>query len=69
MGIRKFSEAISTECQTPGMVYDIVITPEKITIELTPPSIFELNEEEAKLVEKNLHNAIELVMKTHFKDI
>lgn len=67
--MRKFTEALSTECQTPGMVYDITITPEKITIELTPPTSFDLNEEEAKLLEKNLHNGVELVMKTHFKDI
>jgi hypothetical protein len=64
--MKKFTEALSTPCQTPDMVYDINISDDKIDISLNMPFKLDIDEDEAKLLEKNLHNAIELVMKKYF---
>jgi hypothetical protein len=68
MKIRRLSEALATKCQTPDMVYDISIQKDEITIGLKLPFELELGTQEATLLEKNLHNSIEQVMKVYFKD-
>ena len=60
------NEAIKTECQTNGVVYDIKISDNKINIELKLPKSLELDEKEAKLLENNTHNALELVLAKYF---
>lgn len=64
--IKKFTEAVKTECQTPEANYNIVINDDKISVEVELPMELELNEEEAKLLEANIHNAMELVLAPYF---
>jgi hypothetical protein len=59
-------EALKTKCQTPETNYNINIQEDKIDISLNLPFDLELNESEAKLLEDNLHNAIELVLARYF---
>lgn len=67
MNIRKhILEALKTKCQTPETNYDISIDGSKIDIELKLPFDLDLKESEAELLEKNIHNAIELVLAQYF---
>lgn len=58
--------ALETKCQTPEMVFKSKITPEKILIKLELPMNLDLDKNEAELLEKNLHNVLELVMSKYF---
>lgn len=64
--IKKFTEAIETECQTPGCKFKTDISDNKISVEIDLPKSLDLNEEEAKLLESNIHNALELVFAKYF---
>lgn len=66
MRIKRFNEAQKTECQTPDMIYDISINDNNIEIKLELPFTLDIEVKEAELLEKNLHNAIELVMSRYF---
>jgi hypothetical protein len=59
-------EAIKTKCQTPETNYTIDISDDKINIKLDLSKELDLDEAEAKLLESNLHNAIELVLARYF---
>lgn len=63
--IRKFTEAVKTECQTPEANYNIEINTDKVSVEVELPEL-DLTEEEAKLLESNIHNAMELVLAPYF---
>lgn len=62
-----FTEAVKTECQTKDAVYDISIGDDEVNIKIKIPFKLQLDEKEAKLLEDNLHNVIELVLKPYFK--
>jgi hypothetical protein len=64
--IKKISEALSTKCQTPDLVYNIDIDSSEINISLKMPFDLDITEEEAILLEKNIHNSLELVMSRYF---
>ena len=59
--------AIETECQTPGAVFHTKIDPKKISCSVDLPKKLELTEEQAKILESNIHNAMELVLAPYFK--
>ena len=59
--IKKFTEAVKTECQTPEANYNIEINDSKVSVEVELPMELDLTEDEAKLLESNIHNAMELV--------
>jgi len=61
------NEAVKTECQTDGAIYDTKISDNKVSITVEIPFDLNLDEKEAKLLEDNLHNALELVLKPYFK--
>jgi len=61
------TEAVATTCQTPGAIFKIHIEAKKIRIEIKLPETTDLSKEEAKLLEQNIHNALELVLKELFK--
>lgn len=65
--IKKFNEAVKTECQTPDAKFNIEINEEKVSVEVELPMKLDLTEEEAKLLESNIHNAMELVLTPYFK--
>jgi len=58
--------AIATECQTDGAVYSIHISDERVEAAVRLPFPLNLSKEQAVLLEKNLHNAVELVLAPHF---
>jgi hypothetical protein len=64
--IKPIAEALKTECQTPDTKYTIKITDTKLSINIALPMKLELSEKEAKLLENNLHNAMELVLAPYF---
>ena len=66
------NEALKTKCQTKGAVYKTKIKSDKIEVDIELPFELELPNSEAKLLEKNIHNMLELVLKPYFinkKDI
>lgn len=69
MNILKFKsfEAVKTECQTPDANFKTNISDNKISVEIELPMDLNLNEKEAKLLEDNIHNAMELVLARYFK--
>jgi hypothetical protein len=64
--IKKFTEAVKTECQTPEANYNIEINDSKVSVEVELPMELDLTEDEAKLLESNIHNAMELVLAPYF---
>jgi len=69
--MRKFtdiSEAVKTPCQTEGANYKIEIGDDKVGVEVTLPFKLELSEDDAKLLEDNIHNAMELVLSKYFSE-
>lgn len=64
--IKKFTEAVRTECQTPEAKYNIEISDDKVSVQVELPMQLDLNEKEAKLLESNIHNAMELVLAPYF---
>ena len=65
--MRKFTEAVKTECQTPEANYNIEINDDKVCVEVELPMKLDLTEDDAKLLESNIHNAMELVLAQYFK--
>lgn len=62
----KINEALRTPCQTNGAIWEIEISDDEIEVEVKLPFKLELTKEEAKLLENNLHNAVELVLSKYF---
>jgi hypothetical protein len=67
--IKRFNEAQETKCQTPDVVYNIDISDEKISITLDLPKSLRLDEEEAELLETNIHNSLEIVLSKYFTNM
>jgi hypothetical protein len=67
--LKKFNEAQETKCQTPDVVYNIDISDEKISITLDLPKSLRLDEEEAELLETNIHNSLEIVLSKYFTNM
>lgn len=61
------SEAIKTACQTKDAVYNIDISDNSIDIKIKLPFDLDINEKEAKTLEANLHNLIEIALAKYFK--
>jgi hypothetical protein len=59
-------EAVKTSCQTRGVRYNTNITPGNISINLVLPTPLDLSDEESKLLEANIHNALELVLDKYY---
>jgi hypothetical protein len=59
--------AIATPCQTNGAVFEIHIEPNRVSVSVLHESaLLALTEEEAMILEANLHNVMELVLKPYF---
>ena len=67
--LKRFNEAQETKCQTPDVVYNIDISDEKISITLDLPKSLRLDEEEAELLETNIHNSLEIVLSKYFTNM
>lgn len=60
-------EANKTPCQTPESVYNITVKDNEIKCSVKLPMDLDLSEEDAKILETNVHNAMELVLSGYFK--
>ncbi len=58
--------AMSTVCQTPGAQFKTHITRKKVVVEVNFGRSIKLGEEEAELLEANLHNVIEAVLAKYY---
>lgn len=60
---RKGSDmAIGTKCQTPGAQYHTHVHEDGAVVSVHFGQEFDISKEEAILLEKNIHNAMELVL-------
>lgn len=55
-----------TPCQTPGTQFHMHITENGFSVLVALPKPLRLNAAEAKLLEANIHNALELVLARYF---
>lgn len=58
--------AIETECQTNGAVFHTEISDRSISVKVDFGRTIYLTQEEAELLESNLHNAVELVLAPYY---
>jgi hypothetical protein len=61
--------AIATRCQTPGAVFHSEITGRRVAVAVDLPQVMRLSEEAAKMLDANLHNAVELALAPYFTAI
>jgi len=61
-----FIMAIKTKCQTPGAIFHTLISGKKIEVKVDLPKKIVKTEKEAKLLEANIHNALEIVLSKYF---
>lgn len=59
--------ALETECQTPNCRYNISVKHNEIICRVDNINLL-MSEPEVKLLERNLHNALELVLSKYFYD-
>ena len=64
--MRKFTEALKTECQTPETKYNISINKDKVSVEIELPMELDISEDEAKILEANIHNMMEVILSKYF---
>jgi hypothetical protein len=57
-------EALETKCQTPDAMYHTKIDGKTVSISVDLP--FEIDPKDSKLLEANIHNAMELVLRGYF---
>lgn len=60
------SMAQRTECQTPGARFHTRITGTSVEVSVDLPRQLDLDASKARLLERNLHNAVELVLAPYF---
>jgi hypothetical protein len=58
--------SVATACQTHGAVYGIEVGPQSVSCRVDLPVPLNLSDEDAVLLEANLHNAVELVLARYF---
>ena len=63
----KLLEQNKTVCQTPGSQFHVGVKDKQVTCKVDLPIDLDLTEKEAKLLETNIHNAMELVLAPYFK--
>lgn len=65
-GRQPFLGALETPCQTPGAMYDTHIGDHSVGIDVELPNGMGLDEQQAELVENQMHNVMELVLEPYF---
>lgn len=58
-----------TRCQTPDAVFHIKIGDREVSVAVDLPFPLGLTEEEAAILEANVHNAFELVLAPYFRPV
>jgi 8-oxo-dGTP pyrophosphatase MutT (NUDIX family)/GNAT superfamily N-acetyltransferase len=65
-GYMRRTAAVSTPCQTPDAIYDADIGDRHVSMTVKTPFPLNLSEDEASLLEDNLHNVFELALARYF---
>lgn len=65
---KTITEAVKTKCQTEGAIYQTDISQKNVSVNIKIPFKLDLDKDEAKLLEDNIHNALELVLAPYFKN-
>lgn len=61
--------AIATSCQIDGAIFETHIEPTRVSVVVLHASRLAIpTKEEAELLEANIHNAMELVLKPYWKE-
>ena len=60
--------ANSTKCLTQGATYRTLIDRKKVYVSVELPFELDIDEEEAEVLDILLHNQVELVLRSYFKD-
>jgi len=63
----KLLEAMKTACQTPDTIFHTEIKDKMVTCKIELPMALDLSDDESKILETNIHNAMELVFTQYFK--
>jgi hypothetical protein len=58
--------AVPTECQTPGAWFSVHTTDRALEVTVHFSKSLNLNEKEARLLEANVHNALEMVLAKYY---
>ena len=58
--------ANKTKCQTPGAMFTTCVCSHAVKCTVELPFKLDLSEKEARLLETNIHNAMELVLARYF---
>lgn len=58
--------ALETPCQTPGAVFHTTITNNSVSCQIDLNKDLDLTEKQAKTLEANIHNALELVLAPYY---
>ena len=59
-------EQNKTVCQTPDAQFHVKVSDNKVSCSVDLPIHLKLSEKEAKILETNIHNAMELVLAPYF---
>lgn len=59
--------AFQTPCQTPGATFTVRVNSSFVDVGVSFPNKIELTADEATLLESNIHNALELVLRPYFR--
>ena len=60
--------ALRTKCQTDGANYSTVIKDRSVSVKVSIPFKLDITDEEAQILETNIHNVMEIVLKPYFID-
>ena len=58
--------ALQTKCLTQDAIYRTAITGDKVSVEVSLPFELDVTEEEAEILERLVHNQLELVLRSYF---
>ena len=61
--------ALETPCQTPGALFHTRIEDRSVEVKVDLPGALELSEDEAAILEANVHNAMELVLARYWERV
>ena len=58
--------ALETKCLTPDAIYHTAIVGNKVSVEVSLPFELDVTEEEAEILDRLMHNQLELVLRSYF---
>ena len=59
--------ALATKCLTNDAVFHTAISEREVSVKVELPFKLEISEEEAEMLEKLIHNQMELVLRSYFE--